>query len=328
MTSRIVTEIDVQNTRLFPKNRGADAFQLTGIAARCDWAIMTDKTAGIFSASLRGDFSRQPRTVFLSLRAIFDSIPYFFEEILPQINTPFILVTGSEDATVPNQIDARWREFNSREKGIIDKILQDERVIHWFAENRDEPRKKMSSLPVGYVLNSNCTSRTHISPIESPVMERPLKVLCSHRVREGAQWQTRKHVTRLCQEHFMAFSSIFTEELSLADFQRSVRAHPFVLCVNGGGLEPSPKAWFCILNGSIPVIKSSVLDDAYRQLPVAFVDDWSTDCISIEKLETWREALAPFYDCEDLRAQTVQKLSIDYWWQWIISAYHSTSEMS
>ena len=35
-------EIQIQNTLLFPKNQGAHAYQLTGIAAHCDWVLLTD----------------------------------------------------------------------------------------------------------------------------------------------------------------------------------------------------------------------------------------------------------------------------------------------
>ena len=320
--TRSVKTIRVLSTRLFPKNRGANAYQLTGIASRCDWVVLTDGALDKFDVSLRGDLSIQPRTVFLSLRSCFEAIPYFYEEILPKIEAPFVLVSGSEDVTVPNQVDARWRRFNPAEKEIIDKIINDERVIHWFAENRDEQKPKMSTLPVGYVFEDSSSDNLTIEPMESWIAQRPINIFCSHRVREGTQWETRNHVTRLCQNQFQEFSTVTTEELHLANFRRTVRSHPFVLCVHGGGLDPSPKAWYCIANGSIPVIKSSVLDDAYSQLPVAFVDDWNDECLSLEKLHDWREKLAPYYDRGDRRAETLYRLSLDYWWKQIMDKWY------
>jgi hypothetical protein len=275
--------------------------------------------SGGFDVSHRGDFARRPRTVFLSLRSFFHSIPYFYKEILPRIESPFVLVTGSEDITIPNQTDARWRAFSPREKEIIDEILDDPQLIHWFAENGDESRPKMSTLPVGYVFHDGATDVIELPHIETRITKRRLRVFCSHRVRNGPQWEARRRVTALCRDHFQSFCSVLTAELSPAHFQRAVQSHSFVLCVQGGGLDPSPKAWFCIANGAIPIIKSSTLDDAYRELPVAFVQEWSPDCLSPSQLQEWREQLAPFYEEDALRAQVAYKLSIDFWWSRIIA---------
>jgi hypothetical protein len=167
----------------------------------------------------------------------------------------------------------------------------------------------MSSLPVGYVFMDEASNVLKIETPETPIRDRPLKMLCAHRIRNGAQWEVRRNLTDLCIARFQEFSTILTDEISEGVFQQQVRRHPFVLCAQGGGLDPSPKAWFCIANGSIPIIKSSVLDDAYSQLPVAFVDDWTDDCLSLEKLLCW---------VDELRAQTVHRLSLDYWWRKIV----------
>lgn len=303
----------IHNTRLFPKSKGAAHYRLTGIAKRCDWSIMTDQMSS--DVSLRGDFLKQPRTVFLSLRSIFNAIPYFYEEVLPKINDKFVLITGSEDITIPNQLDVRWRPFNSREKEIISNIIADERLIHWFAENRDEARPKMSTLPVGYVFLDESRSAYITEFPETLVRDRALKVLCAHRIRKGPQWAVRRNLTNLCNESFQDFATVLTEEVSDLEFQKQVRQHPFVLCAQGGGLDPSPKAWFSLANGSIPIIKSSTLDDAYSQLPVVFVDDWNEDCLSVEKLHEWVEEYSRYFDDKRLRVLTLQRLSLDYWWK-------------
>ena len=62
MTPRILRIKNMHNTRLFPKGKGAESYRLTGIAALCDWAIMTDSHQS--DVSVRGDLSKPPRTVF------------------------------------------------------------------------------------------------------------------------------------------------------------------------------------------------------------------------------------------------------------------------
>lgn len=36
---------------------------------------------------------------------------------------------------------------------------------------------------------------------------------------------------------------------------RLMQSHAFVLCAEGGGVDPSPKAWQAILHGAIPIIR-------------------------------------------------------------------------
>ena len=200
------------------------------------------------------------------------------------------------------------------EQQTIRGLAEDDRLIHWFIENRDEVLPKTSSLPVGYVFVDEPTNLVHIVEPSIPLADRPMAALCAHIIREGPQWEVRGAVTRLCRERFQGFVTVVDEELSPHDFLSAIRKHPFALCVQGGGLDPSPKAWTCIANGTIPIIKSSPLDDAYQQLPVAFVEDWDEDCLSLERLSNWIDTLSPFYEDPTLRAETLNKLSLDYWW--------------
>ncbi|BFM20157.1 hypothetical protein [Gilvimarinus japonicus] len=314
------TSIHMHNTRLFPKNLGAAAYKLTGIAAQCDWAIMSDQKTGDFY--VHGDLSRSPRTVFLSMRGFFASIPYFYENILPKIESQFILITGSEDLTIPNQIDKRWRAFRPDEKETIYRILEDHRLVHWFAENRDTVLPRMSTLPIGYVFSG---PQSHSAAIESrpcvPIEDRPLRALCSHRVRPGPQWETRRQVTNLSMTKFSELVTIVNQEVSETKFLNLIEEHAFVLCVQGGGIDPSPKAWTAIAHGSIPIIASSPLDDAYSQLPVAFVNGWDEHSLSEKKLREWIQRLAPYYDNPEMRLKVVEKLQLDYWWKQITNTY-------
>ena len=310
--------VAMHNTRLFPKGLGPGAYRLTGIAARCDWALMTDR---IGEPELRGDSSIQPRTVFVSNRSAHDALPYFYFEVLPRIEGNFVLVSGSEDFTVPKQVDARWRANTDAEKQILRTISEDPRLIHWFVENRDEVLPNTSSLPVGYVFDEGQSNLTTIEPGTTQLVDRPLSMLCTHMVRVGPQWDIRREVTELCRDHYSDSTTIVDREVSPREFLTLVRQHPFAVCVQGGGLDPSPKAWACIANGTIPIIKSSSLDDAYRQLPVAIIEDWNADAMTPARLSEWLEVLGPFYEDSALRAQVLYRLSLDFWWSKIIGSF-------
>ncbi len=322
MTAQDLVEVAMHNTRLFPRFKGVAKYRLGGIAARCDWVALTDNTLhsdGILRGEgllLRNGVS--PHTVFLSMRSSFHALPWFYEEVLPKISQRFILISGSEDFTIPNQVDKRLRPATAAEKDLVRTIASDNRLIHWFAENRDQCLPNMSTLPVGYVFKDGASELVSLAAPAVALADRPLKVFCAHRVRAGEQWDERRRLTGLCRRQFAAFTTVCEEEVSEREFERQLQRHPFVLCASGGGLDPSPKVWRSIASGCIPVIKSSVLDDAYKQLPVAMVKQWSEDCLSEGQLRSWLDKLAPYYEAGPLRTEVLHKLSLDYWWKQIL----------
>lgn len=312
--------IRVLSTRLFPKGQGPDAYRLTGLAARCDWVVLSDPGEHDPPAVLRKNAAGSPRTVFLSLRAPFAALACFHNEVLPRIRTDFVLVSGSEDVTLPNQRDRRWRRFDEREQAMINAILAHPRLRHWFIENRDEVLPRTSSLPLGYVFMRGESDLVEVPPLASPFAERPLRVFCAHRERAGAQWDTRRRVSALCRREWSGVVDLFEEELPSEQFRQALRRYPFALCVQGGGLDPSPKAWLALVEGTIPIIRSSALDDAYAGLPVAIVDDWRAAALGPERLADWRARLSPWFDQPALRAEVLRKLTLDYWWEQVEAA--------
>ena len=104
-----------------------------------------------------------------------------------------------------------------------------------------------------------------------------------------------------------------------------ITAYPFVMCVHGGGIDPSPKAWETIRAGSIPIILNNTLYDAYRQLPVVFINNF-TELLDIKnanktlaKMKLWIEELKPYYETNSiLRNQTLYRLTAKYWFNNII----------
>lgn len=105
-----------------------------------------------------------------------------------------------------------------------------------------------------------------------------------------------------------------------ADFMAALEAHAFMLCVEGGGLDPSPKAWSALLHGAIPIIRDSPLVPAYARLPDVVVADWHEGALCPAKLARWHAALRPWFDDPDARREVLHRLSGDYWWRLIAAA--------
>ena len=311
--------IESQQTRLFPKNMGSDKYVLNGIAKKCDWVVLSDVQAP--KASLVKNFpGNHPKTIFLSLRAPFDAIKFFHDTVLPQLNTPFVLISGSEDVTIPEQRDKRWREYNEDEARCIQNIIEHPQLLHWYAENLSSSEyPNLSPIPLGLVYpNSEALPSLPLHSVPT-LSQRFKSVLCAHRTREGQQWETRKKVSALANGPWKNHCTVLADEVSESHFFELCQAHKFVICVEGGGFDPSPKAWHALLNGAIPIVKNTALKTCYEQLPVVFIDDWNEEAISETNLAKWESELAPFFNDPDMRYQVLQKLGLQFWWNTIVS---------
>lgn len=306
--------LDVHTTRLFPRYQGAEKYAITGIAARCDWVFLSDYHAPqtYLHRNVQTD---TPRHVFLSLRGPFDALSGFATQVLPRLTAPFVLVSGSEDLTLPRQEDHRWRGFSEEEQGHIRTILEHPMLIRWFAENLvEDSDPRFAPLPVGMVFPEGPPENGVPVPRHIPLGERPLRVLCAHRVREGEQWDLRRDVTELARSAWAPWCTVVEDELSEEGFLDLVRSHAFVICARGGGVDPSPKAWQTILHGSVPIICDSPLRSAYVELPVAFVPQWIAGSFSPPLLTAWRQRHVPAHDTPEGRRETLRRLGAAYWW--------------
>lgn len=317
---------EFHSTRLFPKNLGADQYVITGIANKCDCVILTDRNEPKVHVEVNCEVEGI-RYIFLSMREPFVALKFFVETILPNLVSPFILISGSEDITIPTQIDKRWRNFNSVEIGYINTIIDSSLLIRWFCENLDTAHPKMEALPLGMVYPNPVSDRVMSIPISPPVADRPLKVLCAHRVRSGEQWQPRVLVTGLAKSQWSDFCTVVEEEISEPEYMELVKQHSFVICVNGGGIDPSPKAWSSILYGAIPIIQKSPLMKAYDKFPVAFVDEWLPESINKHTLSSWRnDVIQRFYTNNKMNDSVRIKLGLDFWWDQVVSCYEDTQK--
>lgn len=198
--------------------------------------------------------------------------------------------------------------------------MSDVRIIHVFSEHLDDADPRVTGIPLGvnpgefpnhdgdFILKT-----INLSTLLNPINGRPLLVLQSDRIRDGLQWLDRVHVRRLCQTSWASFCVSNTSSPG-TDFFTLVQKYPFVVCVHGGGLDPSPKAWESLLLGSIPIMQHYPGDGPYRELPVVFVDNWDQGTITVDLLRSWMLKLSPHFTDAEKRAEVLHRLSSSYWW--------------
>ncbi|WP_420434322.1 hypothetical protein [Hyphobacterium sp.] len=306
---------EVWSTRLFPKGSGAKGYRLTGLAARCDWVVLSDSAEPRTFLRVRPGAPPSPRTLFLSMRNAEAAILHFAEAVLPRIKSDFVLFSGSEDLTLPRQVDQRWQTYPAPVRAAIDTILEHSHLKTWWAENLDEAaHSKLHPMPLGLLPSGGGHAMAEVVEFE-PLNRRPLSVLCAHRVRTGPQWEPRRKVTELARNAWADWTTVLEEAVEPPIFNRLLSRHSFVLCVEGGGLDPSPKAWQALLQGAIPIIRKSPTAEAYRDFPVVMIDDWTARNITRDKLEAWREQISTTYQqAANWRQQWVDRLSFERGW--------------
>lgn len=300
---------------------GNCAMMPRGIAATCDWALLIP--------CFYGDLRRAPKTVFVHHLML----AHFAKIILPFISKEykFVLVTSGTDQTIPTgRGDKRFHVLDgfaeSDDGGPLWQLLTTHpQILHWYCENHDIRHENVSTLPLGVVEGVRGMEHIDVASRIVPLEKRPIQFLVAHRTRSGlGQWETRVNVSRLCaaqQQHHSRRESLcvlppssvrrdYRQGIPQALFVSQAQKVSFVACVHGGGIDPSPKAWEALMLGTIPIIQHSTLDDAYSQLPVAFVNDWNELFDDIDaahrKLKTFHAALSPYYSNPKLRKDVLQ----------------------
>jgi hypothetical protein len=123
----------------------------------------------------------------------------------------------------------------------------------------------------------------------------------------------------MCRKASAPGCSLIEHELPFEEYVALLNRHAFVLCVEGGGLDPSPKAWTAMMNGCIPIIRESPATEAYRELPVAFTPEWDERVIDPGWLGEHRARLAVWFDTDEGRSRLRHRLSLAYWWEKVAS---------
>ena len=280
---------------------------------------------------------RKVRTIFVHTYML----SHFYESTLTFMphDVRFILYTGGTDMTIPTGSgDVRMgypRWFGAHGQGW-ESMIKDPRIVHWYAENHDMPHPKITTLPTGF------TEDVYYDPLPQgasypdeeswqPLEERPLYVLSADRVRVGAQWKAREEMEKHCKAVtwcVQPHDDIFThtdkrDETGLGMphkvYLNDLRKVPFIACVHGGGMDPSPKAFEAIMHGTIPIVRKTLLYDSYHMFPIAWIDEWAdlfalNDSNRTALFQKWIRDLGPYYEKGSaLRQKVLERMTTAYW---------------
>lgn len=211
----------------------------------------------------------------------FSNFREFIYCVLPRINYKFILVTGDGDETMPNDMF---------DMGTFNHIINNENIIHWYSVNCIETlHPKFSLIPVGVNFHSltygefcgwHHTSQT---PLEQ------------ENIIQGILDNSLPFHLRIpkcyANFHFMTYSEFGNpREEAIKKIDKDVvyyepsptnrtntwgnqSKYAFVLSPMGHGMD-CHRTWEALILGCIVVVKKSILDSLYEDLPVLIVGEW------------------------------------------------------
>eukprot|EP01033_Poteriospumella_lacustris_P001717 gene1717-1239_t len=157
------------------------------------------------------------------------------------------------DLTIPRQIDKRYRPLDGfKETGTnFTGLLNSSRILHWYAENRDvsDGYDKFSAWPTGLsfakkLYPDDMSDLVHVTQLFSvpSIPKKPLQVLVSDRLHgENNQMHLRREVRALCNRTPTCRSPKNDTDVKHSEFIMEISQVSFVACIQGGGVDPSPK---------------------------------------------------------------------------------------
>jgi hypothetical protein len=229
-------------------------------------------------------------------------IQHFFEAIIDKFKTYVTLIIIETDVV---NINSKW--------------LEHPKLKHCFTWNKPFEHPKMSGIPIMLNFdrqydqitkwisnNNNGSTSKQLLCMNCSLNTSPDRTVLNNYAKDN--WSS------FCT--FIPFTPPLNSYVKPSCFEGRIRIdvtnpicydewqkYKFVLSPRGAG-EDCHRTWEAIIVGCIPIVKSSLLNELYEDLPILVVNDWNE--ITEEFLERkYTEITAKTYD--------MSKLSLEYW---------------
>lgn len=199
------------------------------------------------------------------------------------LKRPITIVSGDGDQCIPDDL----------EPGIFKRLINNPFVKEWYAQNRGlSTEPKLKFLPIGvdfHFPHKDTKDYKEASRQLEKIREdaddnaRKLKILsdCHLNNSDGRYGSNRAIIKDLGYETI----DYQNEKIPRLEIWKKFTEYVFGVSPHGNGLD-CHRTWEMLYLGMIVIVKSSSLDEMYKDLPVVIVNDWS-ELNSQENLEKW-----------------------------------------
>jgi hypothetical protein len=206
--------------------------------------------------------------VFLSGET--EMMKWFFKNTtFNQIRYPFVLVTHNSDASAPTNV-FKW-------------VLDNEKIVAWFASNPDHVHKKLFPIPIG--LANTRWAHGNINTFKRALyLDRKMFSERATLLYVNFQVGTNPKVRSKALKWALTVPNVTqAQTTSHESYLRELGNAKFVLSPHGNGLD-CHRTWEAILMGAVPIVLRSPLDPLFSNTPVLIVDDWNH--LTVEYLQS------------------------------------------
>jgi hypothetical protein len=221
-----------------------------------------------------------------------DFLSQFINEILPQISTPFIVISHNSDhGPEPKH----------------NRLADNKHLVAWFAQNCSKySHDKLIPIPIGiennYVLNA--TKFACIKELSGQTLEKNMVfyINCS----QSTNIKERKPLySKIMRRKFVVDTT-----LPMRDYMKKLASAKFVASPPGNGFD-CHRTWEALYVNTYPVVKKSLSDRLFSDLPVLLVKNY----VSLTPAH-----LNNAYNKYSKRDFRWEKITMEYWWKQIRSA--------
>ncbi len=267
-----------------------------------DWIIDThlDWKRGMRTMSkIKTEQRSPPQTVFVKM----NHLKHFINNILPTIESEFVLCLGNADKSIKRVLRRDQRK----------RLLNEKKIIKIFSEEKDIDSDRIRAVPIGIhpapLINYYDDLKYLIKEIN---IDEKKDIVCGG----WSPWGKTVFGTRRDRSNAQSYMEqnkdfcYFFGGLSHTGYWEVVKSHRFFLSPLGTTYD-SFKTFEALALKTIPIIqKLGVWQEAYEDLPVVIIDDFSE--INPTNLELWWKKLSP--QLEGLH----EKLTTEYQWKKIL----------
>ena len=240
-----------------------------------------------------------------------NAIRYFSKYVLPNLNQPFILVTGDCYKDIP------LRAFDNEKQ--FQQFITNKYIVHWYCQNWCiSPHNKVTSIPLGLDYHTMTQSNVwgekmscqeqekqiiHTKESSKPFWERIVKGYGNfHFLMTTFHGSDRRNAFQNIPKNIMFYEEKRTTRKQTWETQRK---YAFVISPHGNGYD-CHRTWEALILGCIPVVKTSPLDVLFKDLPVLILKDWKelTKQLMEKTIQDFKNKYNEF---------NFQKLSLKYW---------------
>lgn len=280
--------------------------------------LLSSKSLIFFSNKFSKDLRSSSKFFILDNinKNLFDDLNIFYvgsdalEDFVSQIknhNKKFLLITGDSDRTITKNLK------------VYKTLNKNKNLLNWYSQNCINPNKKIRQIPIGldYISQFHNSHNLGLKINNDSLLPLKYEKKILEIVKKAPKFHSRSELI-FCNYQFSLGSKDRIECLNLVNknlcfFLKKKIPHlenfreqtkfKFVLAPIGEGID-THRIWESIVFGNIPIVKSSPLDNLYKNFPVLIVKSWKD--LNYKKLIYIAKRF-------NNKSYYYEKLLIDYW---------------